>query len=422
MKQLWTNVAEVGSAKIFSLIVSLGVLFLIARVLGPEPQGIIAASMGWVTLFANLAGLSLGQVAHYRIQLRTMQDWFPGICCGLCAMFLILSTLACLAAISLYHLTEGRIFRNITPTVLVLSFSLLPLTIVENYLSNLLAALDRLKWYNLAQYVGRGIWLVMTAVFLLLLDMHVSGAIIAQVIGQTAVVAIGATALLKGHVTRLRFDFSETTELLKGAARLHFNTVSSFILAHSTVLFLNNYCSTTEVAWYQMANQMMMTILLLPQAASIVFFSNIAQVGPHHAWPKQKKMIIHVLCLTVLISFVAFFVAPFVIPILAGNAFLPVVKIFRALLPSLIGLSLAQLMTAQWISRGAFMTTTVVTTAAAFITIALNHLWIPRYGVMGAVWVSLLTYVGFTFIVQVVFACWCDICSRRLSLAAPTDH
>jgi enterobacterial common antigen flippase len=416
MTPLWVHVAEAGAARVFTLVVSLGTLLLTARVLGLESLGMITASVGWVSLFANLGSLSLGQVAHYRIQVINRKDWFPDIFGGLAVMFLILSTLACLVAIAVYQLSNGRVFKNITVDVLIVSFALLPLIIGENYLSNLLAALDRLRWYNFSQYFGRSLTLIMTVLFLVVFDMGVCGAIIAQVTGQTVVVIIGVIALFKGQVTRLHVNLGETVELLKGSARLHFNTIGSFILAQSTVLFLNNFCSTTEVALYHMAYQVMMTMLLLPQAASIVFFSQIAQSDPDRAWPEQKKLIIRILCLVALLALVAYVFAPMAIPILAGDKFLPAVEIFRTLLPCLIGLSLAQLMTPQWISRGSFLATTIMTAAAAVLTVALNSVWIPRFGVNGAVWVSLIVYFGFTSVVQIAFAYWCGLKSKLTSL------
>ena len=71
MKWLWQNVVEVGAARIYTLFVGTIVILLTARILGPERQGIIAAALAWSSLFANFAGLSLGQVAHYRCQFRS---------------------------------------------------------------------------------------------------------------------------------------------------------------------------------------------------------------------------------------------------------------------------------------------------------------------------------------------------------------
>ncbi|HPG71289.1 MAG TPA: polysaccharide biosynthesis C-terminal domain-containing protein, partial [Syntrophales bacterium] len=103
----------------------------------------------------------------------------------------------------------------------------------------------------------------------------------------------------------------------------------------------------------------------------------------------------------------AYFAAPGLV-LLAGNAFTPSVDLFRMLLPVPLGMSLAQLMTNQWIGRGFFLTTTTLTLATALLNIVLNYLLIPVFGVRGAVWSMIGVYAGLAVMVQLSFALWCD--------------
>lgn len=408
MKLLWQNVVEVGAARIYTLLVGTAVILLTARILGPERQGIIAAAIAWASLFANFAGLSLGQVAHYRIQTRKNQDWLPSIFGGLLFFAMGSTVVAQIVAYALYHLTRGELFKNISAPVLIIAFTLLPLIIWEQYSSNLLAAVGKLRHYNTAQYIGRSFWIISTIVLLVIFDMGVKGALIAQVLGQAIVVLIGTLALLKAAPNGLQFKMDEIKEMLKGSAKLHFNTVSAFLLAQASILMLNHFGSKTEVGWFQLAFQMVIMLLIVPQAASIVLFSKMSEVGPNKLWPEQKKLILQVIGVILFLCILAYFAAPIIIPFAVGLEFLPTVKVFRLLLPIIIGMSLAQLMTSQWIGRGVFLPTTIATSIVAAVNITSNAILIPKYGMMGAVWAALFSYLGVAVLVQTYFAWWCE--------------
>ena len=408
MRILWLNLAETGAARIFCLLSGTIVILLTARILGPERQGTLSAAIAWVTLFANFAGLSLGQVIHYRIQLMKNKDWFPGIFGGLVFFALVLSSLAYIAVFGIYHATRGELFKNISPVLMIFAFSLLPMIIWEQYSSNLLAAIGKLRQYNTAQYVGRGFWVLFTFIFLVTMNWGIKGAIFAQIVGQAFLVLIGSIALFKFSSKQLQVQKEEIKEMLRCSAKLHFNTVSTILLSQASILMLNHFAEKAQVGWFQLAYQMVLMMLIIPQAASIVLFSRMSEIGPDRLWKDQKKFILYVLGIVVLLSIIAYFIAPIIIPLAVGPEFFPTVKVFRLLLPIIFGMSLAQLMTSQWIGRGVLIPTTLATMLGAAVNIFANAILIPKYGMEGAVWATLLSYLGFAVFVQTCFAFWCE--------------
>jgi O-antigen/teichoic acid export membrane protein len=404
----WRSIAEVGAARIYTLFVGISVIFLTARVLGPERQGIVAAALAWASLFANFAGLSLGQVAHYRIQIQKSNDWLPKIFGSLLFLAITTTVVTLLSVMALYHLSAGEFFKNLSPPVLIIAFTSLPLIIWEQYSSNLLAAIDELRQYNKAQYIGRTAWIASTILFLVVFELGIKGALAAQILGQAMVVVFSTIALLKAAPKELRLEFDEIKSMLKGAVKLHFNTVSAFLLAQSSILILNHFCSKTEVGWFQLAFQMVTMMLIVPQSASMVLFSKMSESGPDRLWPIHKKMIVRVLAATLCLCIIIYFAAPFIVSMAVGPKFWPSVKVFRFLLPVILGMSLAQLMTPQWIGRGVFLPSTITTSIVAAANVAANFILIPKYGMWGAVWAALVSYTGIAVIVQCCFAYWCQ--------------
>ncbi|HEY3354737.1 MAG TPA: polysaccharide biosynthesis C-terminal domain-containing protein [Polyangia bacterium] len=413
MIRFWAKLVETAGARGYSLLVGIAVVFVTARVLGPDGRGVLVAAVAWTGLVGSLAGLSLGQVTQHRAQAGRAEGWLARALGTLLVLAAALTLLGLLVSGGVYLATGGRLVRGVPPSLLLLAFGTVPFLIWEEYGSNLLTITGRLRTYNLGQVAGRTLTLGLLVVLVILLRYGVGGALVALVGGQAVVALVGIGALWRGAGGRPRFSFAETRALLGGALRLHLNTVGAFVLAQANVLMLNHYRGQAEVAWYQLALQMIMVLVMVPQATTLVLYSRMAELGPDRLWPEQRRRGLEVLGAMVVLGTVAFFAGPPLITALAGPGFAPTGTIFRQLLPALVGLSLAQIMTPQWIGRGLFATSTALTLATVVVNLAANVVLIPRYGIAGAVWATLIAYVGVAATVQAVFAVWCEGRSRR---------
>src|SRR4051812_8342495 len=81
-------------ARIYGLVLGLVLLFLTARILGPEGRGAVVIATTWVGLFAGVSGLSLGHVAQKRIQMRGGLSSVPMFVGSLAFLTVLLSGLA----------------------------------------------------------------------------------------------------------------------------------------------------------------------------------------------------------------------------------------------------------------------------------------------------------------------------------------
>lgn len=408
----WAQIAETSAARVFGLLTGLLSLFITARVLGPEGQGMLAATIAWVRMIASFAGLSLGQVVQHHFHAHRKEAWFPRTLGTLFVVSGIASFLAVTVVLALQGASGGSVFRGIPSAVLTIGMIMVPFVIWEEYGSSLLALNDRLRSYNAAQFVGRTAGVAALIVLIVILDGRLIGAVTATAFGQVMISAICLFALVSIAPSKLLFDTSEAKALLSGSARLHLNTIGSFLLAQSTIIMLNHLATKEEVGCYALAFQTVSVLLILPQAATLVLYSGMAEKGPDGIWSEQKKIMSRMMGFLLVLSIIAYLAAPGLV-VLAGEGFAPSVELFRMLLPVPLGMSLAQLMTNQWIARGFFLTTTTLTLATAILNILLNYMLIPHFGVRGAVWSMIGVYAGLTVAVQLVFALWCEMQGER---------
>ncbi len=415
MRNPWAEVGYASSAKIYAMVTGLLILFLTARLLGPEGRGQVAVISTWVAMFGTAACLSLGQVALRRMTLH--KDRLGLLLGSLVGMAIGLSLLGWLAVFGLFKAMPDLVFKGLPALALVIGFAALPLVIWEHYGSSLLIGLQRVDIYNRYQVIGRTVAVVGVLVLAGVLGLGIAGVLGASLLGE-AVVALGGMGFLLASVKSAgqssRADCGEIGELLKGGARLHLNTVGSLLITSVNVLVLNHYRGPEQAGYFQLAFQLVAVLLIVPQAASMVISGQVTALGPASAWPANRRMLVQITGTMLALGGVGALLAPWAIPWVAGEAFRPAVQPFQWLLLCLVGMSFSTLMTPQWIGRGYFVQAALLTVAAGVLGLGMNLWLIPTHGVDGAVWALLATYT-FSVAANLVMA-W--HCNRDLAGAA----
>jgi O-antigen/teichoic acid export membrane protein len=410
MKDIWTSVAAASAARVYSLVVSAAMIMIVARWLGPAGQGTMAASTAWGTLFATLGALSLGQVAIHRATIRRGEVWL-GETLGTLLVFDAIVTIACWAAAAAIYLMNGHLFGSIQPRALAVAFLIVPFAVWEFYGASLLTATNNIAVYNRAQLLGRTVGIILMLVCWLL-SLGVVAAIAITVFSQAVVSCTGLRVLWRVAEGRVQATLRETRALLHGAAQLHVNTASTYVLTSLGVLIVNRYCSAAETGWYQFAMSLINVILVIPAAASLVLAARVAQLGPEQGWVSQRKVFFYLPLFMIAGCIVAAFAAPVAIPLVVGAKYLPAVPLFRLLLFSVFGLSVSALMTSQWIGRGYFWQMSASSIIVAGIHLTVTLLLVRRHGMYGAVYANLVTS-GIAIIGNGTLAILCEMQYRR---------
>lgn len=406
IRGIWRSVLGVSVARVYSLGVSAAMIMIVARWLGPAGQGTMAASTAWGTLFATLGSLSLGQVAIHRATIRRGENWL-GDTMGTLIVFDGIVTLGCwIVAGVIYGVTHGRMFGAIPPAALGVGLLIIPFAVWELYGGNLLTATGRIAVYNRAQIIGRSAGIVL---FLLcwLLRLGVVAAIGVAVISQVIVSCIGIRELWSIAAGELRSTLREARALLTGAAQLHINTISTFILTTLGVLIVNRYCTPAETGWYQFASSLLNVMAVIPLSISMVLSALVAQAGPREAWAVHRKVLIWLPSVMVAGAIVAAVAAPAAIPMVVGAKYIPAVRLFQLSLFGIMGLTASGIMASQWIGRGYFWQMSVISIFLSGIHLTAMLLLVKRHGMYGAVYANLISS-AIAVVSNGVFALICE--------------
>jgi enterobacterial common antigen flippase len=395
VSKLWGTIAHTGGAKIYSMLVGLVLLFLTARLLGPEGRGQIATITTWVGMFSAFAHLSLGQVSLHRMVDDQKISRVGKLLGSLLFLTIMLTTAGWIFALLIYLYNAEEIFKGLDVLPLAVGFLALPFMIWEQYGSSLLMGLGNVRIYNRNQVIGRTAALLIMLVLVGGFGWGVTGVMSATLSGQI-IVSIGGISFLftlaKSKNLVCWPDLSEIKALLTGGAKLHLNAIGTFLFTSTNILILNHFHGAEQTGYFQLAVQLLGVLMIIPQAACMVMYGEVAKLGPDGAWPLNKRLLSQLIIGMAALSGLAAILAPWGIRLLAGDAFDPAIAPFQIMLLGLLGMTYSTLMAPQWIGRGYFWQASVLTLFVGLVNLAANYLLIPEYGMWGAVYAFLGTY------------------------------
>jgi|25_taG_2_1085351.scaffolds.fasta_scaffold00190_15 O-antigen/teichoic acid export membrane protein len=392
MRELWGRILQTGGVKIYAVVLGMVSITITARILGPSGRGELVAITTWVTTFSTFAYLSLGQVAVHRAAKSDGEGWLPDAYHTLLT-FALVATLAGWAVAGLIYVSPWQdIFGDITPAWLLLGFLLLPFRIWEQYSSSLLMSLERLDVYNRFQFIGSTFGFLLTIFLLVVIGLGVEGVLTSNVLSQL-LIAVGGLALLHrsaGGWSRPRWAVMRN--YLGSGLKLHMNAIGMFFITGSDILMLNYHRGSEETAFYQLGVQLMGMMMLVPQAAQMVIYGKVSALGADQAWGVHRKILLQVTALVTIGALVAGLTAPWWIVLLVGEAFTASVEVFQWLLLAAVGMTFSTVMAPQWIGRGFFSAVSIMALCFGGLNLILNWFWIPKYGMYGALYATLITY------------------------------
>lgn len=411
MLELWNRIIRTGGVKIYGALLGMVSITVTARILGPEGRGELVAITTWVTTFSTFAYLSLGQVAIYRAAKSEGGSWLPPAYHTLLSFALVSTLVGWVVAYVFFSIKEPNIFGDLSPYWLLLGFLLLPFRIWEQYCSSLLMAVERLDIHNRFQFIGSTVGFLLTLFLLIVVGWGVGGVLTSHLVSQLLIAAGGITLLHRLAGGWSRPSWFDMKSFLGDGLKLHMNAVGMFFITGSDILMLNYHRGAEETAFYQLGVQLMAMMMLVPQAAQMVVYGKVSKLGPDLAWQVHRKVLLQVTALIAVAALIIGLTAPWWLILLVGEAFEPAVELFQWLLIASIGMTFSILMAPQWVGRGLFSIVSVMALLFGGLNLALNWLWIPVYGMYGAVCATLITYL-----VSVLINCGMAIyCQRSVS-------
>ncbi|MFC2106847.1 flippase [Bacteroidota bacterium] len=399
-RRLFQDILGVFNSNIFSLFA--GVLFsvLLTRMLGPEGFGIFTALIIIPTLIVSFTHLGIRGAAIYHVGKKTydLNELISTI-----FVLLIFSSLLgmVLSAITYYFFFQD----GFTLIMVVLAICVIPPRLAIVYFGGIYLGKDEVRKANQLNWLTNLINLILAAILVWWFDLGILGAVISLFLSSLVVSVNGIINLSKAYVIRLRINMSIIRNLFKLGilfALAFFVIQLNFRL---DILLLEKLSTIEELGIYSLSAHIAEQIWQIPLAMGIIIFSRTSKSGGSRETTLITLKLLRIsVLLSLLASITAFFLAPFLIPLVFGEEFTPSVLILQWLLPGIILMVIFRLISGQIAGMGKPQVTIYVFIPALIINILLNFLWIPEHGALGAAWATNVSYIFGSVIYLIAYA------------------
>lgn len=388
--------------QVVGLALAIGSSAIIARWLGREGKGTVAlASLlpGMLALFLS-AGLGAANVyfaGSGRMSVASLS--------GNSMAFALLGSIAGTAVVVVLAVSGAlrRLVPGVPMKLMVVGMLIFPLGLVGNYLRTILTGLRRIIPLHIAGVCLDGMLFLMTLLLVAALQIGPLGGVLASLAtGVAGVVALGFLVRREGGVFAPRWDREVMRATLGYGLRGHIGNVLQFFNYRLDVFIVNYFLGPADVGVYGVSVALAELLWYLPNAVGFVIFPKAASTKPQDMNLFTPRVFRITLGLTALGGVgLALFAKP-LIAFVYSSAFIGAYPAMLALLPGVVLLGSGKVLTNEIAGRGFPHYNSINAGVALVLTVGLDIVLIPRYGIMGAAVASTISYSAI-FVTAVIF-------------------
>lgn len=378
------------TTRILSMGVSLFAAFYIARTLGPQNFGELSYATSLISLLAFFSALASSTVIT-RDLVRAPKDETKVL--GTSAIISFAGTITTILLVIGISLLLPHDNLSIYVLIILCAGQLFtPLQVSQN----LFFATAQTKNISIGQFI-----------------VHITislAKVLAMIQGQGVLVLASilfAEQLLSAFIFTLlyikqsnfspfnwHFDSSYAKAIILDSLPYAIIVMASTASARIDQVFIKHYLDTAAVGIYSIAVQLTEIWQVLPQMLLAAIYPALVNAkGNSGHYAKRIYLMTGFIGLYGLsAATITTLFAPYLIPLLYGEAFLQSINLVQIYIWSLPGIILGFMVTNILITENLRRVQLVTGLIPMFINIGLNFLWIPTYGAQGAAWATVASY------------------------------
>lgn len=384
---VWTIVTRL-------LTMGLGLIYsiLIARILGPEGKGFYTMAITFIVFLASFTNLGISSAGNYHMAVKKFP---PAVIFG--------NIVIVNAVISVSSLLIGGIFIFFFSSRLlpgVPSFYLwLAMTIIPFYLFNLsfghaFLGLQRIVIFNVFNLLSSVLYTALIILLLWVLRLGVAGGIFCDLLVYLITVAFMFFIffrLIKKISFKINFIFIR--KMFGYGIKMYLTQILSLLNYRFDIFLINLFMNPLAVGFYSVAVGIAEQLCIVSSSANVVLFPRVAAEKNEYLRREITPMVCRtVLVVTTAMAIIIYFLADRLIPLLYSLKFLPAVSALKVLLLGIPALVVWRVLNNDLSGRGRPELNVYINLAAIALNILLNVILIPKIGIVGASWASVISY------------------------------
>jgi O-antigen/teichoic acid export membrane protein len=369
---------------------------VIARWLGPEGKGIIDLALlvpGMLSLFLsggiNVANVYFAGTRRLDVPILTENS----------IKFAMLATILGIVIVGILIASGWLLFLvpGISIWLVLLAMVGLPFRLLSSYLSGILLGLQRIVTVNMINVVQSLLTLMLTISLVIGLGMGLGGPVLSSLgAGMVSLTLLIIILRREGSVFEPKRNPSAMYPVLSFGLKGHIGNVLQFFNYRLDMFFVNYFVGSGSVGIYSVSVGLVEILWFFPNAMGFVIFPKATATKPEVMRAFTPKVFWITLGVTVLGAMGLVVLGKPLIQFIYSLTFIDAYLPMLALLPGVILLGSAKVLTNEIAGRGYPQYNSLSAGIAFILTVVFNLILIPRYGILGAALASSISYtVGF---------------------------
>ncbi len=363
-----------------------------ARILGPSGKGALSLILTIPTLLVIFSGAGLGAANVYFAGSRRLS---VSVLSRNSVAMALTATLAGTILISALQ-ASGRLaiwLPNVSVALVIVVIIALPAQLLNDYFSGILLGLRNIFKLNIITLIQNLLILVLTGLAIVGLNLGVIGGALAALSAWIIRLVITCYALRKeGGRLMPHWQWPILRMTLNFGSRSYIGNLFQFFNYRLDLFLVNFYMGSADVGLYSIAVALAELLWYLPHSVGYVIFPQAAATDAR----TMNLFTPRVFRITLIISLLGGIFLALTGKLLIGKiypaAFLGAYPALLILLPGVILLGGAKVLTNEIAGRGFPHYNSINSALALVMTVGLDLLLIPRHGISGAALASTLSY------------------------------
>jgi len=362
-----------------------------ARLLGPQGRGELAALTLWPMLLVLLATMGINQAVVFytgKGVYGVSEIWTASQFIGACQSLAIILVGVLAIPLALKH------YPAPVKHLSLVFLASIPLIMLGGYPVNVLQGRLRMGSFNVTRTVPSCAYAIGLIVLFAFRKASLLGVVACQI-------AANATALVSCHwallrTVRLRFAWEPRAlfDLLRYGWKTQFGNISDYVNRSCDQLLLSLFVAPHELGLYAVAVSMVSGVLFVPQAAAAVTLAAGSNAQPTGASRVVARLFRTSLVWLIITCSALFLGAHWLVLFVFGPSFARSAVAARILLPGMVAVGLNQVLYDGARALGDPALPSYAQGFAGGITLLGLFLALPRFGFIGAAWVSTVAYTA----------------------------
>lgn len=383
-------------SRMLSMVVSFLATVFIARNLGPENYGQLSYAVSFVGLFAFIATFGVDTIL-YRELIKHPENSQKLLGTGFGIRIIAGTIAAAICGITALLVVENDVSK-ILIFLLTTTFALNSFQVINHEFQ----AQVRSKYPSIVTITVTTILNILKIITILLGEgvIYLSLILVLESVLYAVFYLYIYEKKLGGNIFSWTFEWAIAKTLLKDSWPLMFSTAFALIYARIDQVFIKHMIDVSSVGVYDAAVRLAEVWYIIPSILVTALFPaiiNAKKTSEELYFARIKKLGLLLLVLALLISLPVTLLAPYLMTILYGKAFIAGVIVLQIYVWATVGIFLGSLVTNYLIAENHRRIVLFTSLVPMVINVSLNLLWIPVYGITGAAFATLVSYMLMPF-------------------------